>query len=303
MIYEWDSSLFTPFEFLNDIMNKINRDQHECGLIIEYSLKAILNISGINWKYYQKFLDVAKKFKNPEAFKFFIIYFRNDLNDLNKLINVTKISETSKTFIIEHFKNNITCPAANFNNSNDYEIGCSIVLNGLIIEHKDNNKMEFYLDHEINHYFDKFNFDEYNLPEELTLNEQIKKLALKVGYSLENNSEVKDFTNHILKNSEILEMCGDVVNALKLFLNDDKKYEWFVEHCTSKFISSNEYCKLRIELQNILLFGTILRVFSGKRWTFLLNHLKTELNVNEKIIDKSMNSIKTFFERLKSMFL
>lgn len=166
-------------------MNKINRDQHECGLIIEYSLSAILNISGINWKYYKKFLDVAKKFKNPEIFKFFIIYFRNDLNDLNKLINVTKISETSKTFIIEHFKNNITCPTANFNNSNDYEIGCSIVLNGSIIEHKDNNKMEFYLDHEINHYFDKFNFDEYDLPEELTLNEQIKKLALKVGYSLE----------------------------------------------------------------------------------------------------------------------
>jgi hypothetical protein len=303
LIYEWDSSLFTPFEFLNDVMDKINRDSHERGLVIEYSLSAILNISEINWKYYQKFLNVVKKFENPKSFKFFIIYFRNDLNDLSKLINVLRINNSSKKLIFNFFKNNEKCPAANFINEENPEYGCSIVLNGSIIEHKDNNKMEFYLDHEINHYFDKFNFDEYNLPEELTLNEQIKKLALKVGYSLEKNSEVKDFTNHILKNSEILEMCGDVVNALKLFLNDDKKYEWFVEHCTSKFISSNEYCKLRIELQNILLFGTILRVFSGKRWTFLLNHLKTELNVNEKIIDKGMNSIKTFFERLKSMFL
>ena len=96
LIYEWDSSLFTPFEFLDDVMNKINRDSHECGLVIEYSLKAILNISGVNWKYYDKFLNAVKNFKNPESFKFFIIYFTFNINCLNKLINILPIKKTVK---------------------------------------------------------------------------------------------------------------------------------------------------------------------------------------------------------------
>lgn len=299
LIYEWDSSLFTPLEFLNDIMKKINSDTHVYGLIIEYSLKAVLNISGINWKYYEKFLNASKNFSNPEKFKFYVIYFRNDLK---RLVNLLSIDNESKKLIINHFQNNEDCPASNFNNEKNLEYGCAIVLNGNIIEHKDNEKLEFHLDHEINHYFDKFEFNDNILPEELTLNDQIKKLALKAGYSLKTKNEMQDFIDHILKNSEMLEMCSNVINALKLFLKDDNKYEWFIRHCTSKFLSSNEYLNLRIELQNILLFGTILRIFSNKRWNLLLNHLKSELNVKEKILNKSMNAIQTFFERLKIKF-
>lgn len=54
--------------------------------------------------------------------------------------------------------------------------GCCIVLNGNILANTDNKELEFHLDHEINHYFDKC-FSKNNELENIDLTDKILKLA------------------------------------------------------------------------------------------------------------------------------
>lgn len=297
IINEWNNELFTPYELLQDIIKKINDDNHNYGLVIEYSLNDILNISTINWKYYQQFYTISKTFKTPSLFKFYIIYFKQNLF---KLIDLININQQSKNNILNMFKNN-KIVASNFNNKEHLEFGCCIILNGNLISNIDNYKLEYYLDHEINHYFDKFKFDKTFIIDDIQLSDKIIKIANKAGYSLKTKTELDDFVIHILNNSEFLEMCCDTVNCLKLYLNHIKnKFDWFLSHSTSTFISSYEYKQLAIEIQNILLFSTIVRTYSNKHWKILTNHIKKELNVKNNIINNCKSYIYTLIERLKN---
>jgi len=297
IINEWNSELFTPYELLQDIIKKINNDNHNYGIVIEYSLSDILNISTINWKYYQQFYNISKTFKNPSLFKFYIIYFKQNLN---KILNLININQQSKNNILNTFSNK-ELKAINFNNSEHLEYGCCIILNGNLINNTDNSKLEYHLDHEINHYFDKFNFDKTFIINDIQLSDKIIKIAMKAGYSLKTKDELDDFIIHILNNSEFLEMCCDTVNGLKLYLNNiENKFNWFLIHSTSAFISSIKYKQLPIEIQNILLFSTIVRIYSNKHWKFLTNHIKKELNVKNNIINNCKSYIYTLIERLKN---
>ena len=296
LVNEWNHSLFTPLDFLQDIIGKINNDTHLYGLIIEYSLNDILNITSINWKYYKKFLNISNLFKNKQNFKIYIVYFKNNLqNILSKL----PVNETTKNNILNIFKDEQLI-AANFNNRNNVEHGCCIVLNGNIINNTENDKLEFYLDHELNHYFDKFSFNNHELPENISLVDKIIQIAAIAGYSLKTKNELHDFVLHILNNSEFLEMCCDTVNSLKLWVNAENKFNWFEHRCSSNFLKSEEFNKMRVELQNVILFGTIIRIFSNKHWKLLLKHLKKELLFNKNIINTTVRTIKTFLERLKN---
>ena len=126
------------------------------------------------------------------------------------------------------------------------------------------------------------------------------KIGQDAGYDLSNEFIRNDFIQHMLMRSKFHPMIVNVCNALEFSLKSiDDKYNWLIEHSTSKFLKTNEYRDLSVDIQNVLLFTTICRIYSGKRWKELLEDLKVQFSKKEKLHEKVKCNLLTLIERLK----
>lgn len=94
-------------------------------------------------------------------------------------------------------------------------------------------------------------------------------------------------------------MCADVVNALKLYLDEKDKLVWFLNHTNYTFLSSQEYLNLHPILQNILFFSTIVRLFNKTRWNYIIKHVETELKSKLNFKNKIKFKVLTWLDKLR----
>lgn len=292
LISEWAKNLYVPYELLKDIIAK-TYDAHG-AFLLRYSLKSILDISTVDWKHYEKFKNATNHF-NKDRFNFFVLYYKNPWSLVEDKLKSLKFNEKT----IEMIKRRLNLKAFCLANNGDPEAGCLIVLNGELVDHHDANVLEQELDHEMNHYFKQFENDEPEV-ETLSLQKRIEKIGNDAGYDLSNPFVRKDFIDHVLDRSEFIPMIANVCNILTFRLNDSvDKYEWLIDHSTSSFLKSDEYRSLHSDLQNVLLFSTICRAYSSKRWNMLKENLKIQFDKKETFTEKMKCKLMTFIERMK----
>jgi len=292
LILEWSKGLYAPFSFLQDIIKRLNSFSNEQSIILEYSGQSILNSSTVNWKYYESFKEDLLKKKD---IKFFIIYYVSNLDALISRMREAGISNDECSV----FKNIVKVDKA-FCIENKLSNGrCIVCIDGNKVSKHNHADIETVLDHELNHYFKRYDNESDGI-ENLAMSEKIAKIGEDIGYDLHNASQRRDFVNHILNRDEFVSMVSNVCNVLSFKLNEKDKYDWLVSHSTASFILSDEYKKLHQDLQNILLFSTICRMYSAKRWSFLKKKVKMQLDYRETFIHSVKSGIMTFIERLKA---
>ena len=295
VIMEWGKNLFTPYEFLQDIIRRIYGKNS--SIILKYKLDDVLRISTIEWKCYKKFKEASSIF-DKSKFNIFILYLLDD--DFNAVdLKLRRLNFSSKS--INDIRRNLrTSNAFCLASADDPGLGCCIVIDGSKVDSHDTATLEQKLDHELNHYFEQFNDETAAKIDDLDLNEKIMKIGQDAGYDLSNEFTRNDFIQHILMRSEFKPMIANVCNALEFSLKSiDNKYNWLIEHSTSRFLKTNEYRDLPIDIQNVLLFTTICRIYSGERWKELLEDLKVQFSKKEKLHEKVKCSLLTLIERLK----
>lgn len=292
LINEWAKDLYTPYELLKDIINKVYNANG--AFIVRYSLDSVLNISTIDWRYYEKFKNALSHF-DVDKFNFFILYFKEPWGLVeNKLIELNFNKNTIGTI-----KRNLNKKAFCMSNDSNPENGCLIVINGELIDHHDVDSLEQALDHEMNHYFKQFETEQKDI-ENFSLSKRIEKIGNDAGYNLTNPFIKKDFMDHILDKAEFIPMIANVCNILTFKLNDDvDRYDWLISHSTSSFLKSKEYRSLHQDLQNILLFSTICRAYSSNRWKELKENLKVQFDKKPTFKENMKCGFMTFIEKIK----
>lgn len=294
VIMEWGKNLFTPYEFLQDIIRRIYGKNS--SIILKYRLDDVLRISTVEWKCYKKFKEDSSIF-DKSKFSIFILYLLDDdFNIVSLKLRQLNFSSRSINDIRRNLRtSNAFCLAS----ADDPELGCCIVIDGSKVDSHDTATLEQKLDHELNHYFEQFNDENAEKIDDLNLNEKIMKIGQDAGYDLSDKSVRQDFIRHMLDKAEFFPMVSNVCNILDFKLDEEDKYMWLVDHSTSKFLKSREYRELNADLQNILLFTTICRIYSSARWHEILDCLKAQFSKKERLIEKVKCGFMTLIERIK----
>ena len=297
LIMEHATGLFTPKKLLSFILKNISNSS-----VLRFTLKDLLKFS--DEKSNNLFIEAIKSNKISENFIMFILI-------IEPFKHIDKIKSNHRIFIESYFKNNPNVPAAMFNDFNSTlnqgkptEISI-LVINEAVIGRYDLNKLELHIDHELNHFFEKF------------LNDKISSVAVEnqlqekvINWFIENNIkyndfsnlvELNDFTIHMFDTSEFFEMCANVCNWLSLYKKDDDKlsiFNSFLKMTTDNFIKSEKFKKLEEPIAGAIVFAFICRKFIPKRWNIVQQLVKEQL-----CLDKTKHlSLKLFLNKITNFF-
>lgn len=308
LLNEWACDLYTPKSLLLYIQQKISHYLPTTQFYLMFDFKNIFNIIQKDYRYYKQFYSICQRYKNNffNIFKIYIIFL--DLENYNSYAVIQQINDknlnTKKFYQI--IKNDGFPKAETFkmsgNNQEQFSKGCCILIDYKKVNILKQADIESVLDHQFNHYFRLLDNQQKILHPIQKHLDIFQKVALDAGYDI--NS--KDFILHLFSDSQFISMNSDVCNIISFQLiklypslsNLQLYYKW-IQLSSKKFLLSNEYQQLNINIQNSLLFSYACRLLDKNRWNILKQHVYKQLNSPKKNIFKStINWIKQLFKRI-----
>lgn len=296
LINEWSSSLFAPEPLLRQIIEDFSHLLGYGALI--YTNKEVLNLLNENtYKFYDVFYKVIHN--NPD-FKIVVAY----LDKNNKKEYDTCLKYVFSQYLIDRYYNTFSKMQAYACNDciNIPFEGCVILLDRNHIKKNDYNEMEYYLDHQLNHYFSIFKNNDENIKNinKNSISNKLKKIALDAGFNLNSSQSLRDFIYHVLSKNQFYQMLCDTNNTIHLFFNSKNKYYDWMNMIKSSYIQSEQYQKLDYHLQNSIIFCYFIKVLDPYRWNIIKNSIKEQLhNPKRNLWYDIKNKINEFYQRYK----
>lgn len=301
LIMEHATGLFTPKNLLMFILQNCSKTS-----VLKFSVDDLMKFS--SEKSNKLFNAAIKSNKLSKNFTLWILF-------IEPFKQIDKIKSNHRFFIEKYFKNNPSVPAAMFNDfqqtidkEHPSEIAI-LVINESVVNRFDLRKLELNLDHELNHFFEKFLNDEKI--KYISVDKNIKNKV--INWFVENNVfyndfsdlfQLNDFSTHMFDTSEFIEMCANVCNWLSLYVKDTNKFSIFnrfLKMTTANYIKSNDFSKLEEPIAGAVIFAFICRKFVPKRWEIVQELVKEQLcldKIKHLSIKLFLNKISTFFKNI-----
>ena len=297
IIEQWSKKLYTPKQLLQYLTNyfvKYNKN----NFMLKISFFEILKIINLTtYRYSKQFLKVINevqflkekyKIKSLDDFINIGICDAYNKNSIQNMIGKNNSNNFfNKDIIYNTFKNDDFPDAESFkrHKSEPLDIflsGCKIILNRNSKTNFNNYaEVEKLIDHQFNHFFtlldeqlnDKFpSLEKYN---------QCNQIAESANFIINT-----DFIKHMYLKSQFISMCSDTCNNIEIYMLNTLKnklpqqiFQLYQHLCTKEIILSNEFLKYSNNMQNSILFGYICKQLDQKRWNFLCQYIKEQLNI------------------------
>ena len=334
IILQFAPNLCTPQNFMNKVRNDINSNfdyENTNILTFKYTLNQIISISGKQLKNKEKFTKYLCQIKKENSQFCLYVIFCPCINQIilkQHLLKIENINNTKIKNIINIFQNNKSLPGCTFSNfpinKKDDIIIC---LNSSTI--KTQSKFEITLNHQLEHYFDKYihlDEDTNDFNRDLTylfkdiqdvqniLNTNyvdLKNILIQLGYINQTDKfNTYDFIQHMFFNDEFYPMCADLSNTFMFSLKNSKlspneKLNKILSMCNKNYILSDNFQKLYPAIQEMILFLYINKIISpNKRYKICLDTLKEQFKDNLKeqpFLLRTKNILKDFINKFKGI--
>lgn len=296
LINEWSSTLFTPQPLLRQIIKDFSHFLDYGAKV--YTNKEIQNIlKNKSYKFYDEFYDIL--INNPNL-NIIVVYIDNK----RKIEYNTCLRYIFSQYLIDRYYNTFSkLDIAAFNDcTQNLRDGCVIFLNRNIIKKNDYKEMEYYLDHQLNHYFQLLQKQDDKITniDKNSISNKLKKIALDAGFDLTNSQMYNDFVDHVLSKNQFYQMLCDTNNSIHLYFNSKNKYYDWMKMIRSSFIESEQYQKLDYHLQNSIIFCYFIKVLDSYKWNLIQKSIKEQLkNPKRNIFKDIYNKVNEFYQRFK----
>ena len=296
IINQWAKALYTPKQLLQYLSNYITK-YNKNNFMLQLSLNQTISFVNISkYKFSKQFLNIINKLEflklkyNINSVDDFILVGicdatnKNSINNMIKGINIKYFDDTT---IYNAFSNDNFPPAESFsrktyNNISDFLCGIKIILNRNCEE--DFSKYQIVqstLDHQFNHFFKKLNANLQAEFQTLQRFDEVQYVAKNLHYELN-----KDFCKHMYEKSQFISMCSDTCNNIEYYLKqfypekyNIQLYQIFLKNCQKEQLLKDDYYRKNNKLINSYLFGYICKTLDNKRWNFLCDCIKEQLNL------------------------
>ena len=203
-------------------------------------------------------------------YKLYILYC-NPTEDLD-LLNWSVSKQIKSNYLTTP-----NCPAKTYYNNK-----CGIIIINSCVISRSSTELELYVDHELNHLFEKLS-NKQDIPDlDEQIQEEIKNYFKKYNIISIDELDSEDFFIHMFSNEEFYEMISDVCNVLSLYFNEKNDIHIFNKlnnMLTEQYMQSEEFQKLNEPLRGAIIFAFICKKYDLKRWKIVLSYVRSQLNL------------------------